>query len=154
MISALKIMNNETELRYLMKNKGRLSKAQTAYAIGTILSQYNNTALGNNHIFISEINKKLEKIDGPKSKRDFTINLIKEIQKTPKKSLARLGVHPDIIIQDLRSIALGTNIPRQYPQIIDLQTSVDSLFRENKSSRLPVNNSNKTYKNNFFNFWE
>ena len=103
---ALTIMNNTTDLRYLIKNKGNLTKSQAAYAIGTIVSQYTTTALGNNHVLLQAVNDKLSSINDPSQKRIFVVNLIKKIQKTSTKSLARLGVHPDIIIQDLKSIAL------------------------------------------------
>ena len=150
---ALTIMNNTTDLRYLIKNKGNLTKSQAAYAIGTIVSQYTTTALGNNHVLLQAVNDKLSSMTDPSQKRIFVVNLIKKIQKTSTKSLARLGVHPDIIIQDLKSIALWTSITRKYPEIIDLQTTIDSLIRANKTPTLPINNSDKTYNNNFFNFW-
>lgn len=151
---ALRIINNDTEIRYLIKNKWNLSKAQAAYALGTILSQYNNTALWNNHVFITELNKKLVKLNWPAEKRKYAIDVIKKVQKTPSKSLTKLWIDPETILQDLNAIALWTPIARKAPVIIDLQTTIDELIRSNKSPQLPTNNSDKVYNNNFFNFWE
>lgn len=151
---ALKIMNNTTDIRYLIKNKGNLTKAQAAYALWTILSQYNNTALWDNHIFLETLNTKLSTIPTHEKRKTFVLDLIKKVQKTSSKSLSKLAIHPDIIIQDLKAIALWTTLPRKYPTIIDLQTTIDSMIRPNNEATLPINNNNKTYTNNFFNFWE
>jgi hypothetical protein len=117
------------------------------------MSQYSTTALWDNHIFLKAVNDKITTMNLAQ-RRIYIIDLIKKIQKTSSKSLARLGVHPDIIIQDLKSIALGTIVKRKYPAIIDLQTTIDSFIRPNNEATLPINNKDKSYNNNFFNFWE
>ena len=149
---ALRIIGNRTDTRNLINQKKLMTKAQAAYAIGTIISQYQWVALWNHHIFMQQLNEKLV-WSTPQSRRIAISKLIQNIQKTPRTSLYRLWLEPRILLEDLRAIAIGDTVERKPLQIIDLDSSLDSLLMSYTPSSLPVNNTNDTYQSNFFNFW-
>ncbi len=149
---ALRIIGNKTDTRNLIKGKWSLTKAQAAYAIGTVLSQYQWVALGNHHVFMQELNEKL--IWSTAATRRIAVSkLLQKIQKTPRTSLYRLWINPTILLEDLRAIALGDTVERRQVQVIDIDTALDSLLMSYTSPNLPTNNTSNTYQSDFFNFW-
>lgn len=156
---ALVLLNNDTKASTLIKNKGSLTRAQTAYAIGKIVSQYDYTALWNHHIFLSQLDKKLNLITWVVEKQSFMVQLIKKIRTTSSQSLYKVWIDRDILLQDLSSIALWSILARKPKEKLDLKTVTDFLITKNTSS-LGINNSDKTYiptstskETNYFNFW-
>jgi hypothetical protein len=156
---ALIILNNDTKISSLINNNNTLTRAEVAYAIWKILSQYDNIALGNHHEFLNQLNKKLEKISSKTEKQLFIIQLIKKIKTTWSQALYKIWVDRDILLQDLSSIALGSIIIRKPEVQIELKTIIDFLVTKNINIS-PVNNSNKTYtstsqksESNYSTFW-
>lgn len=155
---ALVLLNNDTKASTLIKNKGSLTRAQTAYAIWKIISEYDHTALWNHHIFLSQLDKKLNNITWSVERQSFMVQLIKKIRTTSSQSLYKVWIDRDILLQDLSSIALWSILSRKPKQALDLTTVTDFLITKNTSS-LGINNSDKTYiqtntskETNYFNF--
>ena len=153
------ILGNTTKAHTLIKNTGTLTRAQTAYAIGKIISQYDHTALGNHHIFLWQLDTKLSTLSWVVAKQSFMVQLIKKIRATSSQSLYKVGIDRAILLQDLSSIALGSILQRKPKQELNLNTIIDFLITKNTNTKI-INNSNKTYipttetkDNNYFNFW-
>lgn len=151
--AALTIMGNTTNSKLLIKSKGNLTKAQAAYAFGTLLSQYDHVALGNHHTFLQSLYQRIQYMTS-KERKTYITSVIKKLQNTSSLNVRKLWLHPEILLQDLKAIALGTTQTRKTPRSISIETVVDNLIKNTSSSSLPVNNNDKTYNNNFFNFWD
>lgn len=158
---ALIILWNNTKASTLIKNKGSLSRAQTAYALSTIMSQYENTALWNHYIFHQQLEAKLAQYTDSMTKQAFMVQLIKNIKKISTTSFSRLWIDRSILLQDLSSITLGAIIPKKPKVNISLNTVTDFLLTKSYTPTT-VNNSNQTYNSsntqnttttNYFNFW-
>lgn len=157
---ALLILGNNTKANNLIKNKGNLTKAQAAYAIATIISQYNHTALGNHYIFHQQLEMKLSQYANATTKQAFMVQLIKNIKKISTISFSRLWIDRSILLQDLSSIALGNIIPKKAKENLSLNTITDFLLTKSFTPST-INNSDKTYipsttqtpSTNYFNFW-
>ena len=156
---ALIILGNNTKAKTLIKNNWLLTRAQTAYAIGKIISQYNHTALWNHHVFLSQLDNKLNSLSWATQKQSFMVQLIKKIRTSSSQSLYKVWIDRTILLEDLSSIALWQILARKNKPIIDLTTVTDFLLTTNTSSKT-INNSDKTYitteqkqENNYFNFW-
>lgn len=152
--------DNTTKSSTLIKNSGNISRAQTAYAIGKIVSQYNTTALGNHHLFLKQLNIQLNTLSWSTQQQSFVVQLIKKIKALPSQTLYRVWLDRDTLLQDLSSIALWTLIERKSQPILDLKTVTDFLITKNTSNQWIIN-SDKTYlptttnttSNQYFNFW-
>lgn len=74
----LLVLWNTTKANTLIKNTGTLTRSQTAYAIGKIISQYDHTALGNHHVFLWQLDAKLSTLSWSVTKQSFMVQLIKK----------------------------------------------------------------------------
>ena len=156
---ALIVLWNNTKAKSLIKNNGLLTRAQTAYAVGKIISQYDHVALWNHHVFLSQLNTKLNEIEWVTKKQSFMVQLIKKIRTSSSQSLYKVWIDRWILLEDLSSIALWKILERKKRINISLTTVTDFLITTNTTDKT-VNNSNKTYiptqqkqENNYFNFW-
>ncbi len=156
---ALIILNNNTKSKTLIKNNGTLTRAQTAYAIGTILSQYQHTALWNHHVFLWQLENKLKDLSSVEQRQTFMVQLIKKIKTSNSQSLYKIWIDRTILLEDLSSIALWKVIERKQKHTIDISTITDFLITTNIKDKT-INNSDKTYiptkqtkEKDYFNFW-
>lgn len=156
---ALIILENNIKAKTLIKNNGLLTRAQTAYAIGKIISEYDHTAPWSHHIFLSQLDNKLNTLSWSMKKQTFMMQLIKKIRTSSSQSLYKVWIDRTILLEDLSSIALWKILERKQKPTIDLSTVTDFLITTNTKSQ-NINNSDKTYiptqqtqDKNYFNFW-